>query len=121
VNNTLKAKSKTGAIHIMGAEPAGVTKKVAAGVGRQIKQAFEVNGKRVRLKGMRFIPSTKIELGQGAFQVMANTVVEVAGAKLGEKRAESVDSVVTVDREKSGQVLKAVKIPALERAQAAAR
>lgn len=100
---------------VVGATPTGVTKKVVASLGRQIKGVFGQNGKSVVVKGMRFIPSTKVDLGGGSFQVMANTVVEVAGSGGGSTRSQSVDSVVTVERVAGGQVLKGVKIPSLER------
>lgn len=100
---------------IIGAEPAGVTKKVATGLGMRIKDAFGKRGKHVKIKGMRFIPSTKVDLGQGSFQVMANTVVEVAGDKGKPARAQAFDSVLTVThRTREGQTLEGVKIPSLD-------
>lgn len=105
--------SKAGAVHVIGAEGTGVTKKVASHLSRRIKEAYGQSGKHVRLKGMRFIPSTKIDLGEGSFQVIANTVIEIASSS-GAKRAESIDSVVTIDGKKNtGQVLRDVKIPSL--------
>jgi hypothetical protein len=115
-----RIRTKVNDAHIVGAKPAGITKKVASGVEEQVKSAFGKSGKQVTVKGMRFIPSTKVDLGQGAFQVMANTVVEVAGTG-SHRREESVDSVVTVDRgERRSQTLRAVKIPSLDRAYATA-
>jgi hypothetical protein len=106
---------KTAATRIIGAEPAGVTKKVATGLGSRIKEAFGSRGKHVKIKGMRFIPSTKVDLGQGSFQVMANTVVEVSGANGRPARAQAFDSVVTVThRTREGQTLEGVRFPSLE-------
>jgi hypothetical protein len=102
-------------VRVLGAESAGVTKKVARGVSQKIRAAYGGSGKRVRLTGMRFLPSTKIDLGNGAFQVMANTVVQVTG-RAGAQRSEAVDSVVTVmKKKKEGQVLESVKIPYLQK------
>jgi len=101
-------------VRILGAASSGVNEKVVVGVGRQIREAYGEKGKEVRLKGVRFIPSTKVDLDDGAFQVMAKTVVEVSsGVDAG--RAEAVDSVVTIGRGKDeGQVLESVKIPYFE-------
>lgn len=93
----------------------GFTKSVAAGVEKTVRGAYELSGKQVRVKGTRFIPSTVVELGRGRFQVMANTVVEIAGQGGRPSRSEAVESVVTVGRKKAGQVLDGVKIPAFER------
>jgi hypothetical protein len=110
---------KPSAFHVVGNVPAGVTKKAATGVGKSIRLAFKESGRTVRLKGMRFIPSTKVDLGKGSFEVVANTVIEVGGQNGQPARAASVDSVVTIGRDNSkSQVVMAVKIPALERAKA---
>jgi hypothetical protein len=115
-----KGAEKSGTVRILGAESSGVTKKIAEGVSQKIRAAYRGRGERVRLKGMRFLPSTKIELGDGTFQVMANTVVEVSGGS-NMQRSEAIDSVVTVQRKKhEGQVLESVKIPYLEQRVAAA-
>lgn len=105
------SKSEVG-VHIVGAKPTGVTKKVAAALGREITEAYRDNGRKVRLKGMRFIPSTRMDFGPGKFEVLANTVVEVQGQGGRPSRSEAVDAVLTVGRDK-GQVLHDVKIPAL--------
>lgn len=100
-------------IHIVGAEPTGVTKKVVAALGREITEAYRDKGRSVRLKGMRFIPSSRLDFGEGKFEVLANTVVEVEGQEGRPSRSEAVDAVLTIGRDK-GQVLSAVKIPALD-------
>lgn len=102
--------------NISGTKPSGVTKKVATRLGSRIKTAFSKEGKRVRIKGMRFIPSSKIDLGQGSFQVMANTIVEVAGIGGRPARVQAFDSVVTVTRQAGeGQMLESATIPPLDR------
>ncbi len=98
---------------IAGAQQAGITRKIASRVGDRIVEAFEQKGRRVRVKGMRFIPSTKVDFGQGAFQVMANTIVEAISPAGGPTRAEAIESVVTVSQARS-QVLETVKIPFLD-------
>lgn len=104
---------------VVGATPSGLTKKVVSSIGRSIKTAFDQDGRVVVVKGLRFIPSSRVDLGGGTFQVMANTVVEVAASRGAPGRARSVDSVVTVGREGgTGQVLKGVKIPELDRLRA---
>lgn len=81
----------------------------------RIKEAFEKRGQHVRIRGTRFIPSTKVELGPGTFQVMANAVVEVAGAGGGPDRPRAFDTVLTVGRRpKAGQVLEKVEMPVLD-------
>lgn len=103
-------------MHVTGAVPSGLTKKVVSSLGKQVKDVFQRHGTDVSVKGMRFIPSTKVDLGEGAFEVLASTVVEVAGNGKAPARPEAFDSVITVGRlEHTGQVLKGVKIPALER------
>ena len=115
-SSTERSRTRT---QVVGAVPSGVTKKVASSLGDQIKTAFVRNGKTVEVKGMRFIPSTKVDLGQGAFQVMANTVVEVAASEHAPKRSQSIDSVVTIGHQaKIGQFLKSLKIPSLDRMEA---
>lgn len=99
-------------IHIVGAKPTGVTKKVAAALGQEIKKAYKGKGRTVRLKGMRFIPSSRMDFGEGKFEVLANTVVEVQGQAGRPSRSEAVDAVLTIGSDK-GQFLSAVKIPAL--------
>ena len=91
-----------------------VTRKVQKGIAKQIMAAYQAKGRDVRLKGMRFIPSTVIELGGGKFEVIANSVIEVQQPGGLPRRSESIDSVVTIDRLKSGQELRGVKIPSLE-------
>ena len=118
MNKRATAEPRIGEVHIVGAEPAGITKKVASRVGRQIKDALSLGGNKVYIKGLRFIPSTKVDLGEGAFQVMANSVIEIAGPSGTRGRAESIDSIVTVHRERpNGQVLRAVKIAPADRTQ----
>lgn len=99
--------------HVMGAEQAGITPQTASRVGDKIIEAYERRGRRVRVKGLRFIPSTKVELGQGMFQVMASTIVEGVSSVKGHGRAEAIDSVITVSGSE-GQVLETVKIPYLD-------
>lgn len=99
-------------LNIVGAKPVGVTKKVAEELGREIAEAYRGKGRTVRLKGVRFNPSSKMNLGDGQFEVLANTVVEVEGQEGRPARSEAVEAVVTIGRDK-GQVLRTVKIPAL--------
>jgi hypothetical protein len=101
-------------LHIFGAKPTGVTKKVAVEFGREITEAYRDKGRTVRLKGMRFIPSSRTDFGGGAFEVLANTVIEVEGQEGRPARSEAVDAVLTIGKGK-GQVLRTVKIPALGR------
>lgn len=100
-------------VHIVGAEPTGVTKKVAVALAREVREAYKGKGRKVRLKGMRFIPSSRMDFGEGKFEILANTVVEVEGQGGRPARSEAVDAVLTIGRDK-GQVLSAVKIPALD-------
>lgn len=111
--NQPKSKPLAG-LNIVFAKPAGVTKKVAEALGRQIKGAYLEQGKKARPKGIRFIPSTRVDLGEGKFQVLANTVIEVAATDGRPSRSEAIDVVATIDRQQTGQVLTSVKIPALE-------
>jgi len=99
-------------LNIVGAKPAGVTNKVAKELGREVAEAYKGKGRQVRLKGVRFNPSSKMSLGQGQFEVLASTVVEVEGQEGRPDRSEAVEAVVTIGRDK-GQVLRTVKIPAL--------
>jgi hypothetical protein len=100
---------------IIGAVSTGVTNKVATGLGISIREAFGRRGKHIKIKGMRFIPSTKVDLGKGSFQVMANTVVEIAGVNGAPVRPQAFDSVVTIARQPhSGQILESVKFPVLD-------
>ncbi len=115
------SQRRSTSVRILGARSTGVTIKVAQALGQQIKGAYQRHGQKVRLKGMRFIPSSLVELGNGRFEVLANTVIEVAASGGRPSRSEAVDSVVTIDRESAGQVLKDVKIPALDRAEQASR
>jgi len=115
MSNELASDSSSSSPNFVGLESSGVTRKVATGLGMRIKQAFGSRGKHVRIRGMRFIASTKVDLGMGSFQVMANTVVEVEGASGEPVRPRAFDSVVTVGQGTGdGQVLENVKLPALD-------
>ncbi len=108
--NQSTAKLVRPPLQVMGAKPAGVTMKVASGVERHILDQLGY-GKEVNLLNLRFIPSTKVELGKGEFQILANSIVEGTSG-----RAQSVDTVVTVGRKaQTGQFLRGVKIPSLDR------
>ena len=116
MSDDVKGYAKGIGARIVGAKPSGVNDKIAKGAGVQIISAYGDKGKRIKLRGMRFIPSSKIDLGGGSFQILANTVIEIGGSSTEPGRAQSVDSVVTVGKKsKSSQILKGVKIPALDR------
>jgi hypothetical protein len=100
-----------------GAEQVGISRQTASSVGRRIVEAFEQQGRQVRVKGLRFIPSTKVEVGHGAFQVIANTIIESAPSTTGGRRAEAIDSVVTIGGVER-QELQTVKIPSLRHVRA---
>lgn len=112
----VKASGKNIGPRIVGAKPSGVAESIATGAGAQIVAAYGSKGREVKLRGLRFIPSSKIDLGHGTFQILANTVIEIGGSQGEPGRAQSVDSVVTIGRKhKNGQILQGVKIPALDR------
>jgi hypothetical protein len=106
------SKSGSPKLNITGTTPAGVTKKVAAHVGREVKKAFSLKGRDVRLKGLRFLPSTKVDLGD-KFQLVANTVFEYRTPRA-EGRSGVVDSIVTIGKEKGGQFVYSVTTPAVD-------
>ena len=106
--------SKSPAPRVVGAEPVGVTEQVAVEIGREVQTLFKNKGRKARLKAMRFIPSTLTALDDGAFQVIANTTVEIARAGTN-PRSETVESVVTFGRAEGAEKLQSLSIPALER------
>ena len=109
-------KDETTAWHIVGAEPVGITDQVARTLGGEIKAAYrKVKGREVQLQGMRFSPSSRVDIGDGQFQILANTIVEVAGVGGRPSRSEAIESVVTIDGKQRNQSLKNVKIPAFLR------
>lgn len=105
---------KSPGVHVVGAEPLGVTEGVAVEIGREVQSLFEKKGREARVKAVRFIPSTLTVLDDGAFQVIANTTVEIARTGAA-PRSETVDSVVTFGRTKGEEKLQGLSIPALER------
>jgi len=106
-------------VRITGYKPAGVTKKAAEAVSKRVREAFERQGKNVRTSAIQFLPSTKVALDDGRFQVLANTTIEVSqNNQL--TRGEAVGSVVTLSKVRGGSTnLEDVEIPALERRSAA--
>lgn len=109
-------KDQNTAWHIVGAEPIGITDKVARILGAEIETAYrKIKGREVQLKGMRFSPSSRVDLGDYQFQVLANTIVEVAGVDGRPNRSEALESVVTIGGKRQNQSLKALKIPAFLR------
>jgi len=114
VNKSI-AGARKGSTGVIGAKTSGVTQKVASTVDKKVKSAFLSDGKLVTIKGTRYIPSTKVFLAKDLFEVMANTVIEVASIDSTDKSVKSIDSVVTVGRENNSQVLKNFNIPSLEK------
>lgn len=98
---------------VVGAKLYGVTEQVAVEIGRKVQSLYKESGRVARLKTMRFIPSTWTELNDGAFQVIANTTVEIVGAG-GAPRPETVNSVVTFRKADGAEKLQSLSIPALE-------
>ncbi len=99
---------------ILGDVPLGVTKKVTAAIVRDLRHQLSQNGRSVNVKAIRFIPSTRTLTETNAFQVVANTVLEVTAGKDASPRLESLDSVVTVGRTGGVQTLEGLTIPALQ-------
>jgi hypothetical protein len=99
---------------VLGATPAGVTKRVTAEIVRDLRNQLSGNGRSVTVKAMRFIPSSRTSMENGSFQVVANNVIEVASDKGSAPRPEVLDSVITVGRTGGVQKLQDLSIPALQ-------
>jgi hypothetical protein len=99
---------------IIGAEPLGFTEQGATEIGCEVQKLLAGKRGGAHLKAMRFIPSTLTELDDGKVQVIANTVVEIAGAGA-TRRSETIDSFVTFARTAGANELQSLSIPALER------
>lgn len=109
--------SKTTDFHVIGAGALKVNKGVYQKIGKVVADQLSKSGAGARIRSMRFLPSTRIDLGDGSFQFVANNIVEVP-AGLGATRTQAIDSVITVGRDKR-QILERVTIPALAREPAA--
>lgn len=95
-----------------------VTNKVARAVGAHVVEKMRNSGQKVSLDQTRILPSTMVNLGDGLYQVLANTFVTVQPVVSSvSPRHELVNSVVTIKKTQSNaQTLEAVKIPSLESA-----
>ncbi len=103
---------KTGA-HARGAR--GLSQKAAQRVGRAVAQGYLSQGKKARPEKTRLLLSTLTDLGDGTFQVMANTFVSVVPvATVGSPRPEVVNSVLTMKRVNGHDVLQKVAVPIFE-------
>ena len=103
-----KARSTSG-IRVIGAESAGVATNVAESVSMRVEGAYRHTGHLVRTVAIRFIPSTKTELGNGSFEVLASATIK----SLFGRRLEAADTVLTIGLVDGRQYLQAVTVPIL--------
>ena len=100
-------------LRIVAGDPAGVTEVTSKQIGRRVQKIFNEKGFKARVKGLRFVPSTRVSLAGNQFQVVANTTVEFVVNGASAPRSETVDSVVTVAGLGEDQHLHGVSIPLL--------
>jgi hypothetical protein len=103
---------------VVGAEALGVTKKVTADIVRALRTQLDASGRRSTIRSVRFITSSRADNDDGSFEVLANTLIDLAPSEDRVPRAEALGAVVKVGHSGRAQTLEGLQIPALRLAAA---
>jgi len=101
-------------VHFVADTLSGVSEHVLKAIREKLSKIVGEQYEQAVVKSVRFLPSTKSPRKKGDFEIVANTVVEIAGSHptgLRQPRREQVETVLSFTGPRSSQQLEDISIP----------